>query len=432
MKLTISDCTDMTRALEEWTPPSGCEEVIIDCPEVRRFTNCFLNSNINCRVRVQPTTNNAVSYAGMFSGCKNLNSQPFMDTTKCINMAAMFKDCREMRFSTHWMDTSNVRDMRQMFMNCQYFYGNGPAYFDFSSLSNPDAMTHFAYGTKFNTRYYDQIILNLFKQADSGKLPTPMNRAHFGAAQYSPIVADERVHLVDYGWDIIDGGQVDIELSPLEVQLSQSVDDRLERGDFPGSIDLSPICRSARGGVAITPRHTMHVRHYMPAVGQTIRFWNGEEAVVKSCRHGGWDIAIATLDRDVNITPALVMRDNWRELLPNSLGPPSSYPAGTSPALLVFNRNSQIGIWDLSYIDNKNPQAQPNKAAKKIRSIYHMGMALGDSGSPVCFVYKDRLIAGFAVSTSNGNGIWLSGVLDWANEIIGQTGHHFTYLELDE
>jgi hypothetical protein len=430
MILTITDTNDPNRALEGWAPPPLCEELVIDCPQARRFTNCLLNSPINCRVRITPTTEQAVSYAGLFAGCKQLTWQPSMDTSRCINMAAMWKGCESMRFSHHWLKTSNARDMRQMFMGCSSWAGNGPQEFDFSSLSSEDAMRNFATGTKARTVYYDQWIDNLYDQAQAGTLPTPMNAVAFGSAQYSPVMAEKRQYLVNYGWEIIDGGEVPISLSPLEVAFSEAVDSRLEQQQFPGSIDLSPVCRTMRGGIAITPRHTLHVRHYMPPVGQPIKLWNGEEARVQAIEHGDWDVAIATLDRDCDVTPALVMPRNWQELLPNAAGPPCGYPAGTRPPLLVFNRNNRIGIWDLSYISTTKPLAQPQESAEPDRAEHHMGMESGDSGSPVCFVYGDRLVAAWSASNSDGSGVWLAGVRDWADAVVARTGHTLTELQL--
>ena len=436
MILTITGTNDLHRALEGWAAPASCEELVIDCPEARSFTNCFLNSPINCRVRITPTTEQEVAYNGLFAGCKQLTWQPVMDTSRCINMAAMFKDCESMRFSHHWLKTSNVRDMRQMFMGCAAWSGDGPQKFDFSSLGSEDAMRNFATGTKVRTVYYDQWLENLYGQAKAGTLKTPMHAVAFGAAQYSPVMAEKRQFLIKYGWEIIDGGEVPSSLSQLEVSFSEAVDSRLKDGQFPGTIDLSPVCRTMHGGIAITPRHTLHVRHYMPHVNQPIKFWNGEKALVQAIEHGRWDIAIATLDRDCNVTPALVMPRNWQELMPNSAGPPTKYPAGTRPPLLVFNRDNQIGIWDLLYISTSKtqaqPRAQPQDPAEPDRAAHHMSMVVGDSGSPVCFVHRDRLVAAWSVVNSDGSGVWLAGdrVRDWADAVVARTGHKLTELQL--
>jgi hypothetical protein len=221
---------------------------------------------------------------------------------------------------------------------------------------------------------------------------------------------------------------VPINMSLLEVAFSDAVDNRLERGTFPGNIDLSPVCRTMRGGIAITPRHTLHCRHYMPPVGQPIKLWNGEEARVQAVEHGEWDIAIATLDRECNVTPALVMPRNWQELLPNAAGPPCSYPAGTRPPVVVFNRNNRIGIWDLSFVSRTRPNACAIASSSRPRAEHHLPMATGDSGSPACFVLGDRLVAAWAVANSDGSGVWLSGVRDWADGVVARTGHALTEL----
>jgi hypothetical protein len=241
-------------------------------------------------------------------------------------------------------------------------------------------------------------------------------------------MAEKREFLVNYGWEIIDGGEVPITLSPFEVAFSDAVDNRLESGTFPGTIDLSPVCRTMRGGIAITPRHTLHCRHYMPPVGQPIKLWNGEEARVQAVDHGEWDIAIATLDRECNVTPALVMPRNYSELLPNAAGPPCSYPAGTRPAVLVFNRNNRIGIWDLSFVSRTRPNGQPQRSAQDDRAEHHLAVESGDSGSPACFVYGNRLVAAWPVANSDGSGVWLAGVRDWADGVVARTGHALTEL----
>ena len=430
MRVVISDRADMSWVLQQWAPPSACEELVIDCPAARRFTNCFLDSQINCRVRVVPTTEPAVTYAGLFANCRRLNYQPMLDTWRCINMAAMFKNCESMRFSLHWMQTGNVREMRQMFMGCTAFSGNGPAYWDFSSLATEDSMGNFATGTKFQTRYYDQTLRNLHSQAVAGTLPTPMINVDMGEAMYSPDVAEQRQFLVDYGWDLRDGGEVPISLSPLELSFAESVDSVLAAGDFPGEIDLSAVCTTARNGIAITPRHTVHVRHYMPRPGSPIKFWNGAEATVARCEADPetWDLAIATLDRDVDVTPAMLMPRNYRQLLPNIDGPPSAYPDGTRMPVLWFNRLNQIRIADFTYVATSTPTANIGLPVDEKRLEHFGGIATGDSGSPACLVDGRRLVLSHPIATSNGNGVWVSGRLDWIERLVAATGHSVTFL----
>ena len=51
MRLTIStDDSDLTRALEGWSPPPSCETLYIDAPNLRKAVNFFLQSQLNCRV----------------------------------------------------------------------------------------------------------------------------------------------------------------------------------------------------------------------------------------------------------------------------------------------------------------------------------------------------------------------------------------------
>lgn len=426
MRITVHGGNDMARALEGWAVPAACDELIIDAPKAARFTNCLLGSSVNCRVTVTPTELDSVSYAGLFALCGELQHQPTVDMEKCVNAAAMFKQCGEMRFSVYpFRNTANVRDMRQCFWGCTWFSGNGLQFWDFSGLASPDSMRNFAGQTKFQTRVYDGIIENLYAQAVAGTLPTPMSSVNFGSAIYSPRVKEMRQHLVDYGWEIIDGGEVPYELSPLEIEFSRSVDQRLATGNFPGDIDLSPVVRTARNGILISPRHVLYVRHYQPTPGQMLTFWNGEQATVAKCVPGGWDIAVATLSTPVSIRPALVFPPDWQERMPLLAGPPTRYPDGTRPAMVWFNQNKQVGVADLSYADDKLPWCQAVISSDALRKERFIGVRTGDSGSPFCCVTGDRLVVAFAVSTSNGNGVftgsvtqWLSGVTDGAVETL--------------
>ena len=420
MKVTVHGESDMARALEGWAVPAACDELIIDAPGAKRFTNCLLGSSIDCRVTVVPTSLPEVSYAGLFSMCRMLSHQPIIDMSNCINAAAMFKGCEAMRFSMYtFRNTANVRDMRQCFWGCTWFSGNGLQYWDFSGLASQDAMRNFAGKTKFQTRVYDGIIENLHAQAVAGTLPTPMSDVDFGDAVYSPRVKEMRQYLVEYGWEIIDGGEVPYELSPLEIEFSRSVDQRLVAGDFPGNIDLSPVVRTARNGILISPRHVLYVKHYQPSPGQTITFWNGEQAIIQNSTPGGWDIAIATLRDPVSIRPALVFGSQWQQQMPLLKGPPSRYPSGTRPALLFFNQRSEIGVWDFSYADDDPPTAQGNKPTDPLRAAHYLPIALGDSGAPLCAVHGDRLVVAYALVTSMGSGIFTGSVSKWISDVTG-------------
>jgi hypothetical protein len=418
MKITVHGGRDMARALEAWPVPEACDELIIAAPEAKRFTNCLRDSPVNCRVTVVPPSGDAVSYAGLFSGCRFLGHQPTVDVSKCINMAAFMKECKEARYNLYtFRQTANVRDMRQCLMGCVNLSGNGLQFWDFSGLSSEDSMRNFAHGTAFRTNYYDGLIENLFSQARAGTLPTPMHAVNFGSAKFSPRVKEMRRFVIDYGWDIGDGGEVPYELSPLEREFSDSVDRRLEADDFPGDIDLSPVVRTARNGILISPRHVLYVKHYQPAPGQTITFWHGEQAVIQKSTPGGWDIAVATLRDPVSIRPALVFGPNWQQQLPLLEGPPKRYPDGTCPALLFFNQRKEIGVWDWSYANDVPPFSQGLRSTSPRRLQRHLGVALGDSGSPVCAVYGSRLVVSHAVAVSSGSGVFTGSVSEWLAEV---------------
>lgn len=418
MRITVQGGVDMARALEEWRLPAACEELVIDAPDARRFTNCLINSPINCRVVVTRTNLPEVSYAGLFALCRRLNWQPMIDMSNCISMAAMFKMNESMRYSVLSLkDTGKVRDMRQCFFGCTYFSGNGLQEWDFSGLSSENSMSFFATRTTFFTRYYDDLIENLYDQAKVATLPTPMRDVDFGNAKYSPHVRDKRDFLVSYGWDIKDGGEVPYDLSPLEKAFIASIDERLEANEFPGTIDLGPVCRSARNGILISPRHVLYVKHYQPRPGQTISLWNGETAVVEKSIPGSWDIAVAVLRHPVSTRPALVFPANWKTLMPSMAGPPSQYPDGTNPPLLWVNRLNEIGLWDLSHADDYPPQAQSSKPVDPLREQWFHGIAVGDSGSPVCCVYGDRLVVAYPLAMSSGSGVFTGAVREWLDEV---------------
>jgi len=418
VKITVHGGTDMARALEGWQVPDTCTELILDAPEARRFTNCLLRSPINCRVRVTETELPEVSYAGLFSMCQNLSHQPFVEMGKCVNMAAMFKGCESARFNLFaFRDTANVRDMRQCLWGCTNISGIGLSSWDFSGLASRDAMRNFAGRTTFRTTFYDALIESLHDQAALGTLPTPMDAVNFGNARYSPSVATERQFLIDYGWEILDGGIESIELSPIEKAFSQSVDSRLEAMSFPGDIDLSPVCTSARGGILISPSHLLYVKHYRPTPGQYVSFWKGERAIVDRVTAGDWDIAVASLRDPVSIRPALVFSNDWKRQMPSLAGPPSQYPSGQSPPCVWFTGRNQVRISDLMYADDSPPVSRIKASVDPLRAAYGGNAVAGDSGSPVCCVYGDRLVVAFALMDSMGNGIFTGSVREWLDEV---------------
>jgi hypothetical protein len=96
--------------------------------------------------------------------------------------------------------------------------------------------------------------------------------------------------------------------------------------------------------------------------------------------------------------------------------------------VVVFNRNNRIGIWDLSFVSRTRPNGQPQRSAQDDRAEHHLAVESGDSGSPACFVYGDRLVFGWSVVSSDGSGVWLAGVRDWADAVVARTGHALTEL----
>jgi len=421
MKIVVQGGNDMTMGLAGFSPPVLCERIVVSAPEARRFTHLFADSPVNCRVEIEPSRGD-VTYAGMFSGCTQLNAQPIVNMSNCINAAAMFKNCQSARFNLFELrHTKKVRNMRQCFAGCTSLSGNGLQAWDYSGLVGADAMRNFAGGTNFPSRFYDNILRRWHEQARAGVLPTPMRGVDMGGARYSPAVADDREFLVQYGWDISDGGEVPYTLSALEKEFTRSIDDRLESADFPGDIDLSPVARSARNGILISPKHVLYVRHYQPAVGQSVSFWNGETATVQSCVAGDWDVAVATLAAPVDVRPALVMPADWKAKMPTMYGPPSSYPDGTNPPMLWVNRLNEVGIWDLSYANNNPAVCQGVMPSDPLRARHFRGIGVGDSGSPVCCVYGDRLVAAYPLAMSTGSGVFTGAVYDWLHSVTNGT-----------
>jgi len=411
-------------------------DITIDAPNVQKFVNCFLNSNLNAKVNIVPPSDDLeyVNYAGMFSGCRKLNRQPVFDGSKNRSMAAMFKNCENMRFNLHSIETSNVVDFRQCFWGAVNYSGNGPQYWNYSSARSPDAFRNFfGGGSGLWTRFYDQFIESLHAQMLAGTLPTPMSSVNMGYSQYSPHVAKKHSDLVDYGWEIIDGGEVPYTLSTLEVEFSRSVDSLLESGTFPGNVDFGPVCTGPRNGLLISPRHVLHVRHYMPSVGQAMPLISGETVIVERIDSGyrGLDIGIATLKEDAKTSPALVLPKNWQEAMPLLVGPPTHYPSGTAPALIRFKRGGSWTINDATFASTSDTaNTGCTIPVNELRKKYFAGIQVGDSGSAVCFVYKNRLVASYSLATSGGTGIFLSSVRDWADAILSRTGHKFEEIQV--
>jgi hypothetical protein len=177
------------------------------------------------------------------------------------------------------------------------------------------------------------------------------------------------------------------------------------------------MCRSHRNGILISPQHVLYVKHYQPRPGQSISFWNGETATVQKCTPGDYDIAVATLVNPVTTRPALVFPADWKQQMPMAAGPPSQYPSGTRPPMVWSNQRNEIGIWDFSYADDYPPTCQATIPVDPLRDAWFRGIKVGDSGSPICCVYGDRLVVAFALVSSAGSGVFTGSVREWLDEV---------------
>lgn len=450
MKITVSDSTDLSRLFENTIFPQQNEnnpflEMEIDCPEAKKYTNMFLNSNVNARITFTPPAVGSVTYAGLFSMCKELSHQPFMDTSNCINMAAMFKGCENMRFAVHFLNTKNVRDMRQMFWGCKNFSGNGIQAFDFSSLNNPNAMRNFmGGGASMRQVYYDKFIENLYKQMKAGTLPKPMYAVEMGDSKYSPYYSFMRQEVVDYGWELLDGGQIvpTVEPSKYEQEFYNGLLERIKTNpeNWLDGVDMSCHTRSSQGGILISPRHMIYAYHYKPGVGKRVVFWNGQEGIVEdidpypATKWG--DIVLVRLKKPVeNANPALFLQKDWRKQCPllGTYGPPSPFfPMENIPTVWIDKRDRAC-VSVVTFVIN------PDKGGLCVlmtpenpvfRSKYKDAIP-GDSGSPQCFLYRDKFVLSHVITTGGpGTGSWLyqDGCVDYIEQQLALCGEKLVFL----
>lgn len=459
--VTVEDWeTDLqlNRAFENVVWPSYDDRqvtVTIDAPKVQKFVNCFLNSNINARVEITPPADDVpfVNYAGLFSGCTELNAQPIIDNSKNKSMAAMFKNCRNFRVSLHNLDTSNVIDFRQCFYGATFFSGNGIQSWDFSAARSPDAFRNFFGNNEVNYVYYDQFILSLYDQMKAGTLPTPMHAVDMGNSKYSPYVAIARQAVIDYGWEILDGGQIypNVEPSELEKCFLDSVVTRLENNpdNWLEGVDMSPITTSSQGGALITPRHMIFTNHWPPGIGKVVTFWNGATAkVVKVERSPAYelhfgDIVIATLDRDVTeCNPIYFLPYDWVKACPlmGLGGPPSPFPLGMNTPLVWFDQRDQACVSVVSNVkfdEAVNNHVYVNKMFPMVPQIDILkdkfkAAITGDSGSPQCFLCGDKLVLSHLVTSGGpggGSTVFFPPFRKWLDEYVGKDGYKVTEID---
>ena len=403
--------------------PKDCVKLIIDAPKNQKFVNFFLNSDIDVAVEIMPSDMEWVNYAGFFAGCKNLSHMPKWDNSKNKSMAAMFKSCENMRFSLHGLDTSNTTDFRQCFWGAKYYSGNGTQTWDFSSVRSPDGMRNFmGGGCSMYQRYYDQFIENLWNQMKAGTLPTPMEDVEMGDSQYSPYYAGMRQELIDYGWELLDGGQAvpTVEPSKWEKVFYNSVYDRIvnDPENWLDGIDMSCHTRSSQGGILISPRHMIYAYHYPPSVGKKVVFWNGQEGIVED-RDGNiakWgDLILVRLKEPVEgANPVLFLNKDWKAQCPQLAvyGPPSPFQPMQNIPTVWLDKGDRACVSTVSFI-REWPQA-PNYVIMTMpenpvfKSKYKDAIP-GDSGSPQCFLYNDRFVFSHPITMGGpGRGTWIN------------------------
>lgn len=403
---------------------SDCTKLVIDAPKNQKFVNFFLNSDINIRVEINPTQMEWVNYAGFFSGCRNLNYQPVWDNSKNKSMAAMFKSCESLRFSLHSIDTSNVVDFRQCFWGAKNYSGNGPQYWNFSSARSPDAMRNFmGGGASMLQPYYDKFIENLHTQMKAGTLPTPMEAVDMGDSKYSPYYSKMRQELIDYGWELIDGGQAvpTVEPSEFEQEFYNSVFNRISNNpdNWMDDVDMSCHTRSSQGGILISPRHMIYTYHYKPGVGKKVTFWNGQQGIVEDvdifpAQQWG-DIVIARLKEPIlDANPVLFLEKDWRKQCPRlgTYGPPSPFlPMENTPLVWVDNGN-RVCTSSVSFITEW--PGRPNRVVTTVPEnpmikLKYKDAVPGDSGSPMCFLYGKRFVLSHVITEAGaGPGSWVN------------------------
>jgi hypothetical protein len=404
---------DLTRAFENFQFPTFNDKlttIVIDAPKVKKFVNLFLNSNLSSRVEITPTELESVNYAGLFSGCKNFSSQPILDNSKNVSMAAMFKNCENLRVSLHNFNTSNVVDFRQCFWGATNFSGNGIQSWNFSNARSPNAFQNFFGGNKVHYMYYDKFIESLYNQMKAGTLPTPMNPVDMANSQHSAYVSGMKQELIEYGWNIVDGGPVwkPVEPSKLERIFFDSIYNRLTNNptNWLEGVDLSPLTKSSQGGILITPKHMIFTNHWKPGKGKVVTFWNGQTAIVESVNvepinNGFGDIVIATLNRNVTeCNPVLFLPKDWRKACPlmGSGGPPTPFPKGKNTPLVWWDQRDKDYIAVVNMINNddvgntvKNMAWTARGEPEVFYDKYKYAIP-GDSGSPMCFLFDTKLV----------------------------------------
>lgn len=385
MRLTISGATEHVKTFEAWTPPVGCKEILFDDGEWRcnatKFVNTFLGSSVDCLVTIRecpPFTN----MAGIFANCSELTVPPVLENTQWVKgMAALFKGCSRLT-RVNVLKTQRVTDMRQMYMGCRSLTGEGVRV-DCPKVMTGDGMSNFATGCHFTRDHYSRLLEQLHFQMRAGTLPTPMNNVNFGTSTYHPWLAEKRQKLIDYGWQLFDGGTDGIEpLGPWPDAWARGVDSRISGS----TLDLSGVRFDARfvgakNGVLVAPQWALFVQHWPPGIGEWFTLASGERVQVASVvHHPQNDLTLAKLQQPAQTTPAQVMTLAGAQRVPYMLDSQTLGKVAHIPVLVIDRRNAPR-VLDYQGVSGTGAlMAAP--CSEPLRKPFTGGFTVGDSGSP--------------------------------------------------
>lgn len=385
MRLTVTGATEHVRTFEGFVPPVGCQEVLFEDGEWKcnatKFVNTFLNSPIDCLVTIRecpPGTN----MAGVFANCSRLTVPPVLESTQWVKgTAALYKGCSSLT-RVRVMKTQRATDMRQMFMGCTNLTGEGVR-IDCPAVRGPDGMSNFATGCNFTRDHYSRLLDQLHFQMRAGTLPSPMVNVNFGGSTYHPWQEEKRQRLIEYGWDIRDGGTDAIEpLGPWPGRWAYGVDSRITNGvlDLAG-VRLASRFIGAKNGVLIAPQWALFVQHWPPSLGERFTLANGERVRVASViHHAQNDLTLARLHEPAKTLPARVMSLTGASQVPYMLDNRTLGHAAHIP-LVVIDRRNQPRVLDYQGVSGSGA-ILAERCVDPPRAALSGGFTVGDSGSP--------------------------------------------------
>jgi hypothetical protein len=418
MRIVVSGATEHVRTFEGFVPPVGCTEILFDDGDYRcastKFANTFLGSSINCLVTIRecpPLTN----MAGVFANCLELTVPPVLESTQwCKGMAALYKGCESLT-RVNVLKTQRVTDMRQMYQGCTNLTGKGVRV-DCPAVRSPDGMSNFASGCNFERDHYSRLIEQLHFQMRAGTLPTPMTNVNFGTSTYHPWLAEKRQKLIDYGWQIRDGGTDSIEpLGPWPARWSFGVDSRIK----DGTLNLSGVrfgsrFIGAKNGVLVAPQWALFVQHWPPSVGEGFTLASGERVRVASVvHHPQNDLTLARLQEPAKTLPARVMSFNGAAKVPYMLDSQTLGKVAHIPVLVIDRRNAPR-VLDYQGVSVTGAIAA-ERCDKPPRASLSGGFTVGDSGSPGWLLddsAEPTLI--YLVASPGGGGHTTFGAANWS------------------